>query len=98
MMPTDRGRPLSILRAMVDALDHDVLRLLARRMEIVGEIAVRKREHGLGIRDADRERTLLDDRLRVARELGLPAEDVESLFHLLLRASRDHQSALTPDT
>src|SRR5690606_12119860 len=36
----------------------------------------------------------LEDRTRIAGDLGLPREEVESIFRLLLRASRDHQSAL----
>lgn len=85
---------LPLLRAMVDAIDRDVLQLIARRMTLVGEIAQYKREHGLRIRDVARERDVLDDRRRVARELGLPEGEVESIFRVLIRASRDHQAAL----
>ena len=87
-------RPLPLLRAMVDALDRDILQIMARRMALVGEIAAYKRQHGLRIRDAARERQVLDDRARGAEELGLPRDEMESIFRLLLRASRDHQAAL----
>ena len=79
---------------MVDAVDHDLLQLIARRMALVGEIAASKREQGLRIRDAAREREVLADRARLAEELGLPRGEMESMFRLLLRASRDHQAAL----
>jgi chorismate mutase / prephenate dehydrogenase len=78
---------------MVDALDHDLLDLLARRMALVGEIADYKRAHGLRIRDAQREREVLDDRRRRAAELGLLAGEVEAIFRVLLRASREQQAA-----
>lgn len=87
-------RPLPLLRAMVDALDRDMLQLIARRMSLVAEIAAYKRQHGLKVRDATRERDVLHDRARIAAELGLPRGEMESVFRLLLRASRDHQSAL----
>ena len=87
-------RPLPVLRAMIDALDRDLLQLAARRMSLVAEIAAYKREHGLRVRDARREREILDDRARVAEELGLPRGEIESIFRLLLRASRDQQAAL----
>ncbi len=87
-------RPLPLLRAMIDALDRDLLQLAARRMSLVAEIAAYKREHGLRVRDARREREILDDRARVAEELGLPRGEIESIFRLLLRASRDQQAAL----
>jgi chorismate mutase/prephenate dehydrogenase len=91
---TDIPRSLPLLRAMVDAVDHDLLQLIARRMTLVGEIAAAKRELGLRIRDPQREQEVLEDRARLAGELGLPRGEMETMFRLLLRASRDHQAAL----
>lgn len=87
-------RPLPLLRAMVDALDRELLQLASRRMALVGEIAEYKRRHGVRIRDPRREREVLEDRCRRAEALGLPRDEIESIFRLLLRASRDHQAAL----
>lgn len=87
-------RPLPVLRAMVDSIDRDILALLARRMSIVGEIAAYKREHQVKIRDLKREREVLDDRAERAEQLGLPAGVIESVFRLILMASRDRQAAL----
>jgi chorismate mutase/prephenate dehydrogenase len=87
-------RPLPLLRAMIDALDRELLQLAAQRMAIVAEVAAYKRQHGLRVRDPVRERELLTDRARDAAELGLPAGEMEGIFRLLLRASREHQSAL----
>lgn len=79
---------------MIDSLDRDLLQIVARRMALVAEVAATKRESGIKIRDARRERDVLDDRARLADELGLPRGEIESIFRLLLRASRDHQAAL----
>lgn len=87
-------RPLSVLRAMIDALDRDLLQIMARRMALVAEVAAYKREHGVRIRDPQRERDVLADRRDRARELGLPTGEIESIFRVLLRSSRDHQAAL----
>lgn len=91
---TASPRPLPLLRAMVDSLDRELLQLAARRMALVGEIAEYKRRHGIRIRDRRRERDVLEDRCRRAEALGLPRDEIESIFRLLLRASRDHQAAL----
>lgn len=88
------ARPLPYLRAMVDVIDREILQLMARRMAIVGEIAAFKREHGVRIRDLDRERDMLADRIDRAERLGLPPGVVESIFRLVLVASRDRQAAL----
>ena len=79
---------------MIDALDRDLLQIMAKRMALVAEVAAYKRQHGLKIRDAGRERELLRDRNERARDLGLPSEEIESIFRLLMRSSRDHQAAL----
>ncbi|MBL0889164.1 MAG: bifunctional chorismate mutase/prephenate dehydrogenase [Gemmatimonadaceae bacterium] len=97
-MSTESGsappRTLSVLRAMIDALDRDLLQILARRMALVAEVAAYKRAHGVRIRDAQREQDVLRDRHERALELGLPAGEIESIFRVLLRSSRDHQAAL----
>jgi chorismate mutase/prephenate dehydrogenase len=87
-------RPLALVRAEIDALDRELLHTTARRMALVAEVAAYKRAHGLRVRDPERERALLDDRVRRAEALGLPAGEMESVFRVLLRASRDRQAAL----
>ena len=89
----DEG-PLLELRRALDALDHDLLDLLVRRMEIVAEIAARKREHRVRIRDLERERRVLEDRCARAGELGLPTGSVESVWRQLMLMSRERQAAL----
>ncbi len=94
--PTDdlQPRPLPVLRAMLDAIDRDVLQLLSRRMGVVGEIAAVKHAEGRKIRDLDREREVLDRRAERARRLGLPEGVVRSIWRLVLLASRDRQAEL----
>jgi chorismate mutase/prephenate dehydrogenase len=87
-------RPLALLRAEIDALDRELLHTTARRMALVAEVAAYKRAHGLRVRDPVRERELLDDRVRRAAALGLPRDEMESVFRVLLRASRERQAAL----
>lgn len=94
-MSTDpTPRSLALVRAEIDILDRELLQIVARRMALVAEAAAYKREHGLKIRDFQREREVLDDRLARAQSLALPRDEIESIFRLLLRASRDYQAAL----
>jgi chorismate mutase/prephenate dehydrogenase len=89
----DKG-PLLELRGALDALDHELLELLVRRMEIVADIAARKRSHRVRIRDLPRERRVLDDRCARAEELGLPTESIESVWRQLMLMSRERQASL----
>ena len=79
---------------MIDAVDHEILQLFARRNGLVSEIAAFKRATGKAIRDFQRERELLEDRRRRAIPLGLSPEVIESIWRLTLWASRDRQAAL----
>lgn len=94
MSSDSQDDPLASVRKRIDAVDHEILTLLKRRMEIVSDLAAVKREHGLRIRDPKREDQLLDERRHAARDLGLSSEVVESLFRLIMWASRDHQATL----
>lgn len=91
---TTGARPLPVLRALLDALDRDILELLARRQALVAEVAGAKRVLGAPIRDLARERAILEERKERARELGLPEGTVESVWRLLMMASRERQAAL----
>lgn len=88
------NRPLPVLRALLDAIDRDILQLLSRRMGIVAEVASYKRSNGVRIRDLQREREVLGDRAQRGEKLGLPAGVIESVYRMLLLASRDRQAAL----
>jgi len=89
----DKG-PLLELRGALDALDHELLGLLVRRMTVVEEIAARKRTHRVRIRDLDRERRILSDRCARAEELGLPPDSIESIWRQLMLMSRERQASL----
>lgn len=94
MEDATRARPLAVLRALIDAVDRDVLQLLGRRMALVAEVAETKRNTGQRIRDFVRERQVLDDRCERAAGLGLSPGVIESMWRLVLWASRDKQAAL----
>ena len=83
-----------MLRALIDAVDHELLQLLSRRNGLVGEIAAYKRAHGVAIRDHQREQQIIADRRDRSTPLGLRPDVIESLFRLMLWASRDRQAAL----
>lgn len=90
----DEPRPLPLLRALIDSVDHELLRLLAHRNGLVTEVAAYKRRHRMAVRDPQREREIIADRRDRATPLGLPPDTIESLFRLMLWASRDRQAAL----
>lgn len=96
--PSDAAPPpppqLAPLRDRIDEIDHRILDLLAERNEVVREVASVKRATGFPIRDAAREASLLADRGERGRTRDLRPEVIESLFRVVLWASRDRQARL----
>ena len=90
----DDARSLPVLRALIDAVDHEVLQLLSRRNGLVAEIAAYKRAHGVAIRDHGREREIIADRRERSTPLGLQPDVIEGMYRLILWASRDRQASL----
>ena len=74
---------LEILRSEIDLADTAILEALGRRMEIAVKIGHYKRDHNMTILQVSRWQTLLEDRLKRANILGLNAEVVKDIFHIL---------------
>lgn len=71
---------LAPLRRQMDDVDHELLRLLGRRMELSREIAGVKRETGMTVYQSKRWEEVLTDRLRLAETLGLEPGFVKELL------------------
>jgi len=87
-------KALISLREEIDHIDHQILKLLCKRNAVVERIAGVKRTAQVGIRDYKRERELLEDRGSLGEASGLQREVIESLFRVILWASRDCQASL----
>ena len=78
---------LDDLRARLDILDRDLLRLVAERQAISTEIAAVKRASGQSTRDFAREREVVLRARRDAEALGVSPALAESILQSLIRAS-----------
>jgi chorismate mutase len=74
---------LDELREQIDALDEDLLKVLARRMDIVAEIGAYKKANGLELRDDKRFQALVATQRERAEALNLPEELVAQLCELI---------------
>jgi prephenate dehydrogenase len=79
-------------RDLIDELDRDLVRLLARRAQLSKRAGSIKAIHGKSIRDPGRERTLFEQRKKWAREYDLEPDSVVDIFAAVLRFSRTLQS------
>ncbi len=93
-MPPKLPVTLTELRGKIDAVDRQIIELLAARNDIVTDIAQCKRGDRTPIRDPQRERQLISDRRDWAAKKNLSGDFLESLYRLILWGSRDRQASL----
>lgn len=72
--------PLKHWRQEIDHIDEQILRLLAKRMELSKEIGAFKQERNLCIVQPHRFRSLLQERLKQGQALGLDERFVHQLY------------------
>ncbi len=78
---------LEELRTKLSELDRDILKLVAERQRIVGDIGRVKQNAGAGTRDFAREKEVLDLARDHAAEFGVDPGMAEDLLSLLIRSS-----------
>ena len=81
--------PLEEVRARLEEIDRDLLRLVAARLE-AANLAIRIRiEQGEEVCDPAQERRVLARARRWADEAGLPPALVETIFRALIEAGKE---------
>ena len=83
------------LRRKIDEIDEQILRFLKERMEVVRSIGETKREHGIPIRDYEREDKLYVILMRRASELGLNPQRVKAVYREIIAMSIRAQESET---
>ena len=63
-MTGDDDQVLHDLRAQIDAIDAEIFAALNRRLDVVARLKRHKDEHGLSFLDPNRERHMIDGRVR----------------------------------
>ncbi|MCL6559644.1 MAG: prephenate dehydratase [Firmicutes bacterium] len=79
------------IRADIDIIDFQIVELLGKRTELVGYLAGLKK--GTKIRDADRERKVLDRVKEIAVQKGFDTAVVEEIYKILFRHFVELQGA-----
>jgi chorismate mutase/prephenate dehydrogenase len=79
--------PLSKLRDQIDAVDQQIIDLLAERLRLVGEVGEVKAKHGLPIYVPEREAAMLAKRRDEASSKGVPANLIEDILRRTMRES-----------
>ena len=82
---------LERLRARIEKMDDAMLALLKKRMRLARTIGAEKAAAGMPVLDMAREARGVRRAAARARELGMPAEEVRSLFWNIIALCRSEQ-------
>ena len=74
---------IDALRARIDVLDENLLKLLADRSKVSGQIGQYKKDHNVAILQASRWEQVLSDMIEKGKALGLSKESVSAIFNAI---------------
>lgn len=77
-------------RAEIDAIDREIVALFERRMQVVVEVARIKKENGIAILDANREKEVIQKVQSYLKDATLKEELAEA-YETLMKVSKDYQ-------
>ena len=86
---------LEQLRKSIDAIDRQLLPLFLERMEVCSKVADYKRASGMAVLDSAREQQVLENKLKLLKELGKSEDlkdEVYDFFHAVMAISRIRQT------
>lgn len=88
---------LEPLRSQIDDIDHELLSLLCRRMNLSRQIATIKRKRQMPVYQAKRWDEVMSDRLRLADDLGLNPEFIKEVLEKIHSESVRVQMVQSPN-
>ena len=71
---------ISVIRRKIDEIDERLLLCLKERVETCKEIGIIKCEHGIAIRDSNRENMVYANVMKTACELKLDPQSVKNVY------------------
>lgn len=84
---------LQQLRSSIEDVDAAIIALIAERMALACAIGQIKAEEGLPVTDPAREAAVVANAARLARDAGLPEEDIRKVYWQIVALARNAQIA-----
>lgn len=80
------------LRSEIDKINKEIVELLAKRMEVAGEIAEYKKRRGLPAHVPERESQVIENVKELARKSGLDEKMIEDVFMKIMEHTRNSEN------
>ncbi|MGM5484040.1 MAG: chorismate mutase [Nanobdellota archaeon] len=78
-------------RQNIDKIDNKIVKLLAKRMSFMPEIAIYKKKQEKSITNPEREKQILNKKRNIAKENNLNPGFIENIFNLIFKESKQIQ-------
>ena len=85
---------LVTLRQEIEKIDRNIIEGLQKRISLVREIGLMKKDLGLGVLDEERERELMAKYRDFAKELGVNTDLVAGIFRQIIEQSKKEQEVI----
>lgn len=89
-LPAEKCQTMADVRVAIDALDQEIVGLLAERIRYI-DAAARIKAEREAVRDEDRKAEVLANVDRTARELNMPADLAAALYELMVEYSISYE-------
>ena len=80
------------IRKKIDATDEQLAELLVERMKLAADVAAYKKETGMAVYDAQREKEVIERVSHAAGETFAPY--IAEIYETIMKASKDYQNDL----
>ena len=94
VMASDAGEPMpntDELRAQIEAIDEQIIDLIATRMEIADELAKAKKKSAMGYWDESKEREVVQRYRELCEEVSLSEDEADQIAEVILNISKERQ-------
>ncbi|MEA3295176.1 MAG: chorismate mutase [Euryarchaeota archaeon] len=88
-------KKLADVRAKIETIDHEIIRLIAKRTELAKDILEAKKTVNMPINDKDRNQKVMERVANISTESGLDAGEVKNIFKILIKMSIERQHELS---
>jgi chorismate mutase len=85
---------LTKLRKDIDRIDHDIVKLLADRMDVVRNVGEYKKKHDIEPLALARWQQLLEEKIKLAEKHGLSSEFIKELYEIIHKQSLHIESMI----
>ncbi len=85
------------LRDEIDALDKDLLNLVASRMQLVKKVGALKKANNIEVLQAERWQQLLESRMSWSEEMEMSPEEIKQVFETLHTISVNRQKDIVKE-